>query len=97
MAGEVAEALDADLDVVVAREIGAPNHPEYGVGAVTADSKPFYDQNVLRTLNLTKEQLTARATTNERKRDDAPPPTAAANRSAPRTATSSWSRGTSAP
>ncbi|HUQ54892.1 hypothetical protein [Lentzea sp.] len=58
MAGEVAEALDADLDVVVARKIGAPNHPEYGVGAVTADNAPFYDQNVLRALNLTEEQLT---------------------------------------
>jgi len=59
VAREVAEALDAELDVVVACKIGAPNHPEYGVGAVTADSEPFYDQNVLRTLHLTEEQLTS--------------------------------------
>src|SRR4051812_32396518 len=30
----VAERLGADLDVVVARKIGAPGHAEYGVGAI---------------------------------------------------------------
>lgn len=57
VAKEVATHLNAELDVVVARKIGAPGHPEYGVGAVTADSEPFYDAKVLRALNLTEEQL----------------------------------------
>lgn len=57
VAKEVAEKLNAELDVVVARKIGAPGHPEYGVGAVTADSEPIYDRRVLRALNLTEEQL----------------------------------------
>lgn len=57
VAKEVAEQLDAELDVVVARKIGAPGHPEYGVGAVTADSEPIYDPAVLRALHLTEEQL----------------------------------------
>ncbi|MGW6444519.1 phosphoribosyltransferase [Lentzea sp. NPDC055074] len=57
VAKEVAAHLDAELDVVVARKIGAPGHPEYGVGAVTADSEPIYDPRVLRALNLTEEQL----------------------------------------
>ncbi|PWK82919.1 putative phosphoribosyltransferase [Lentzea atacamensis] len=57
VAKEVADQLDAELDVVVARKIGAPGHPEYGVGAVTADSEPIYDPAVLRALNLTEEQL----------------------------------------
>ncbi|WP_329793042.1 phosphoribosyltransferase family protein [Lentzea sp. DG1S-22] len=57
VAKEVAEHLHAELDVVVARKIGAPGHPEYGVGAVTADSEPIYDRAVLRALNLTEEQL----------------------------------------
>ena len=57
MAKEVATKLNAELDVVVARKIGAPGHPEYGVGAVTADSEPIYDPSVLRALNLTEEQL----------------------------------------
>ncbi len=53
----VAERLNAELDVVVARKIGAPGHPEYGVGAVTADSEPIYDPQVLRALGLTEERL----------------------------------------
>ncbi|MCX2947779.1 phosphoribosyltransferase [Lentzea sp. NEAU-D7] len=57
VAKEIAEHLNAELDVVVARKIGAPGHPEYGVGAVTADSEPIYDPRVLRALNLTEEQL----------------------------------------
>ncbi|MFI6094183.1 phosphoribosyltransferase [Lentzea sp. NPDC051213] len=57
VAKEVADELNAELDVVVARKIGAPGHPEYGVGAVTADGEPIYDARVLRALNLTEEQL----------------------------------------
>ena len=68
VAKEVAAKLDAELDVVVARKIGAPGHPEYGVGAVTADSEPFYDPSVLRALNLTEEQL---ATTCDEERAEA--------------------------
>jgi predicted phosphoribosyltransferase len=33
----VADALDAPLDVVVAKKIGAPGNPEYAIGAVAAD------------------------------------------------------------
>ncbi|ANZ42093.1 phosphoribosyltransferase [Lentzea guizhouensis] len=58
VAAEVARTLNAELDVVVARKIGAPNHPEYGVGAVTADGEPIYDAAVLRTLGLTEGQMT---------------------------------------
>ncbi|MFC3896600.1 phosphoribosyltransferase [Lentzea rhizosphaerae] len=68
VAKEVANHLDAELDVVVARKIGAPGHPEYGVGAVTADSEPIYDQRVLRALHLTEELL---AGTCDRERDEA--------------------------
>ncbi|MET9634349.1 phosphoribosyltransferase family protein [Lentzea sp. NPDC006480] len=68
VAKEVADELQAELDVVVARKIGAPGHPEYGVGAVTADSEPIYDPRVLRALNLTEEQL---APTCDREREEA--------------------------
>jgi putative phosphoribosyl transferase len=34
VAREVARALDAELDVLVARKIGAPQYPEYALGAV---------------------------------------------------------------
>ena len=35
VAAEVARALDADLDIVVARKLGAPGEPELAIGAVT--------------------------------------------------------------
>jgi putative phosphoribosyl transferase len=37
VAAEVARELDAELDVLVVRKIGAPGAPELGIGAVTAD------------------------------------------------------------
>ncbi|RZS32741.1 putative phosphoribosyltransferase [Herbihabitans rhizosphaerae] len=57
VAGAVARILDAPLDVVVARKIGAPDQPEFGLGAVTADGPPHYDQASLTMLGLTEENL----------------------------------------
>lgn len=37
VAAEVATALDGELDVVVARKVGAPWQPEYALGAVDPD------------------------------------------------------------
>lgn len=59
VAAAVAAALDAPLDVAVARKIGAPGQPEFGVGAVTADGPARYDQHSLRALGLTPEDLRA--------------------------------------
>lgn len=33
----VADALNAPLDIVVAKKIGAPGNPEYAMGAVASD------------------------------------------------------------
>lgn len=37
VAAEVANQLHADLDVLVTRKVGAPGHPELGIGAVAPD------------------------------------------------------------
>lgn len=37
---EVAKALDAPLDVLLVRKIGAPGHEEYGIGAVCDGPEP---------------------------------------------------------
>lgn len=37
VAGEVARALNAELDVIVARELGAPLQPELAMGAIASD------------------------------------------------------------
>lgn len=57
VAAVVARELDAPLDVVVARKIGAPGHPEFGVGAVTSDGPPIFNEESLRMLGLTERDL----------------------------------------
>lgn len=59
VAALVAEAIDAVLDVAVARKIGAPGQPELGVGAVTADGPVQYDPRILGALGLTPDDLAA--------------------------------------
>jgi len=49
---EIAQALDAPMDIVVTRKIGAPFNPELAVGAVTADGTVLYNEEVMRTLNV---------------------------------------------
>ncbi|MFE0512585.1 phosphoribosyltransferase [Streptomyces sp. NPDC058964] len=57
VAAEVAQALEAPLDVLLVRKIGAPHHEEFGVGAIAGDDPPLYDQESLDALGLTPESL----------------------------------------
>ncbi len=57
VADEVARALDAPLDVLVARKIGAPFQPELGVGAIVGDDPPLFDERALDRLGLSKAAL----------------------------------------
>lgn len=57
VAYEVAHVLDAPLEVVVARKIGAPFQTELGIGAVAEGGEPIYDEDLLRRLNLTSASL----------------------------------------
>lgn len=57
VAAEVARALDAPLDVLVVRKVGAPLHEEYGVGAMAGDGVPLFDEDALRRLGLTESDL----------------------------------------
>ncbi|MGW3512534.1 phosphoribosyltransferase [Streptomyces sp. NPDC000994] len=57
VAREVARALDAPLDVVVVRKIGAPSQEEYGLGAIAGDDPPLFDKAALDLLGLTEEDL----------------------------------------
>lgn len=57
LAGEVARKLDAQVDVVVVRKIGAPMNPEYGVGAVAPLDVCVFDNAALSALRLTPADL----------------------------------------
>lgn len=57
VAGEVARALDAPLDVVVVRKLGSARHPEYAVGAIGEDDVRIIDSDALRMMGSSEQQL----------------------------------------
>jgi len=57
VAREVARALNAPLDVLVVRKIGAPFQEEYGVGAIAGEDEPLFDERALDLLGLTESDL----------------------------------------
>ena len=59
VAAEVARSLGAELDIIVARKLGAPFEPELALGAVTADGTLFLNHDVIKDLGITDELLNA--------------------------------------
>jgi predicted phosphoribosyltransferase len=57
VAAAVARALHAELDVVVARKLGAPGQPELAIGAVTANGGKFVDEEAVRMLGVSEDHL----------------------------------------
>ncbi|WP_369244612.1 phosphoribosyltransferase [Streptomyces sp. R41] len=57
VAREVARALEAPLDVLVVRKIGAPFQEEFGIGAIAGDDPPLFDKRSLDQLGLTESDL----------------------------------------
>jgi putative phosphoribosyl transferase len=57
VAYEVALALGAPLDVLVARKLGAPVHREFGVGAVGEEDVALVDRAALAQLGIRTEEL----------------------------------------
>src|ERR1035437_3184236 len=57
VAFEVAEALDAPLDVIVVRKLGVPFQPELAMGAIGEEGVEVLDAEVLMAVQVTEEQL----------------------------------------
>jgi putative phosphoribosyl transferase len=57
VAAEVADRLDAPLDVFVARKIGAPGHEELGIGAIAEGSDELVLSDLARQLHVTPGML----------------------------------------
>ncbi len=81
-AAEVARRLGAELDVVVARKLGAPGHEELAIGAVTANGGRYLNAELIAELGVSEaaiEAVTARQREEARRRealfrDGRPPP-----------------------
>ncbi|MFF7991397.1 phosphoribosyltransferase family protein [Kitasatospora xanthocidica] len=57
VAAEVAEALDAPLDICVIRKLGVPYQPELGMGAIGEDGVRVLNEQVIRLASVTDAQL----------------------------------------
>ncbi len=57
IASVIAHALGAEVDIVLARKLGAPGNPEFAIGAIAEDQKLFLDEPLLAQLNVTSEYL----------------------------------------
>ncbi len=49
---EVADALDAELDVIVASKIGAPGNPELAIGAAASDGSYWLNEEMIARLDV---------------------------------------------
>ena len=57
VAARVAEALGGELDVIVVRKLGAPGHPELGIGAVGPSGEPWLDERLITILRVSEDFL----------------------------------------
>ncbi|HEY2502987.1 MAG TPA: erythromycin esterase family protein [Mycobacterium sp.] len=59
VAWEVAAALHVPLDAFIVRKLGAPGHEEFAVGALASGGRVVVNDDVVRGLRITPEQLRA--------------------------------------
>ena len=57
VAAEIAEALDAPLDVILVRKLGVPYQPELAMGAIGEDGVRVENEDVIRHAAVSREQL----------------------------------------
>ncbi|MCB0932777.1 MAG: erythromycin esterase family protein [Mycobacterium sp.] len=57
VAYEVARSLGAPLDAFIVRKLGAPGHEEFAVGALASGGRVVVNDDVLRGLRITPQQL----------------------------------------
>jgi putative phosphoribosyl transferase len=57
VAAAVADDLHADLDVIVARKLGAPESAELAIGAVTANGGQYLNDEIIRELGVSAAYL----------------------------------------
>jgi predicted phosphoribosyltransferase len=74
VAAEIARALEAPLEFLAVRKLGAPHNPEYGIGAIAEGGTRVFDPEALAVLgidNRTLESIVARETAELHRRVDA--------------------------
>jgi putative phosphoribosyl transferase len=85
VAAEVAQALGAELDVLLVRKLGVPGHEELAMGAIASDGVELLDRATVHQLGITPDEVAAVAAREravlaqraEAYRGDRPPPVVA--------------------
>src|SRR5918997_4580250 len=54
---EVARSLDAPLEIIVSRKLGAPGQPEFGIGAVAPGGVRILNERAVRVLDIGEDYL----------------------------------------
>lgn len=57
VAVEVAEALGAELDLMLVRKLGAPGQRELAMGAIASGGSRVMNEDVVRSLNINQDQI----------------------------------------
>lgn len=57
VAAKVAARIGAPLDVLVVRKIGAPDNPEYGIGAITEGGHYWLNEEAVKRLGIPQSEL----------------------------------------
>lgn len=59
VAGQVAKALDAPLDILVVRKLGLPGHKEYAMGAIAPGGITILDERVVSSMGVSPRAVAA--------------------------------------
>lgn len=57
VAQPVADRQDAPFDVVSAKKVGVPGHPDFAIGAAAGDGSVWLDENLVSRLDLDEENV----------------------------------------
>src|SRR5437762_13012501 len=57
VAFEIAEALDAPLDIFVVRKLGMPGHPEFAMGAIASGGVRVLNEDAIRWHGVSEHQI----------------------------------------
>jgi putative phosphoribosyl transferase len=57
VAREIARALDGDLDIVLARKLGTPDHEELAMGSLSEGGEMFLNRDVVEDQGISQEEI----------------------------------------
>jgi len=57
LAYEVAKKINAPIDIVVPRKIGAPGNEEFAIGAITESGEGIFDDDIINSYGISKEYI----------------------------------------